>query len=235
MGSKNRIVRDILPIILRERKEGQWFVDMFCGGCHVVQNVQGRRIANDNNEYLIALWKGLQENKERPRHIPKDLYLRAREAWKNKDNSEFDDFMLGWIGWMASFNGKFYNGGYSGHDVGVTHRNYIDEQIRNTESQIESLKDVQFFSRDYAQFEFTEPCLIYCDIPYKDTTQYATSKNFNHDEFWEWCRQMKLNGHTIFVSEYQAPDDFRCVWEKEIINSLSSTKTHKPIEKLFTI
>lgn len=35
MGSKNRIANEIIPIMLKERKENQWFVDMFCGGCEV--------------------------------------------------------------------------------------------------------------------------------------------------------------------------------------------------------
>jgi DNA adenine methylase len=77
--------------------------------------------------------------------------------------------------------------------------------------------------------------LIYCDIPYKDTKQYATSKDFDYDKFFDWCRGMSKEGHSIFVSEYQAPPDFKCVWEKELTNSMNQTKTYKPIEKLFTL
>ena len=185
MGSKNRIANEIIPIMLKERKENQWFVDMFCGGCHIIQNIDGKRIANDNNKYLIAMWKGLQENRERPKTISKELYSKARTEYNKGTNTEFDDFLIGWIGWMGSYNGRFFDGGYSGHDVGKTHRNYIDEQIRNTESQINDLKEVKFFSKDYKDFEFKESCLIYCDIPYKDTKQYATSKDFNHDNFFK--------------------------------------------------
>lgn len=235
MGSKNRIANEIIPIMLKERKENQWFVDMFCGGCHIIQNIDGKRIANDNNKYLIAMWKGLLENRERPKTISKELYSKARTEYNKGTNIEFDDFLIGWIGWMASYNGRFFDGGYSGHDVGKTHRNYIDEQIRNTESQINDLKGVKFFSKDYKDFEFKESCLIYCDIPYKDTKQYATSKDFNHDIFFKWCREMSIQGHTVFVSEYQAPNDFECVWAKEITNSMNQTKTYKPIEKLFVL
>ena len=235
MGSKNRIVNDILPIILKQRKQNQWFVDMFCGGCHVIQYVDGKKIANDKNKYLIAMWKGLQENRNRPKIIEKELYSRARTEYNNGINIDFDDFMIGWIGWMASYNGRFFDGGYSGHDVTTSHRDYISEQIRNTEEQIKYLTDVKFFSKEYFEFEFKEPCLIYCDIPYKDTKQYATSRDFNYDKFFDWCRKMAKNGHTMFVSEYQAPDDFICVWEKEITNSMNQKKTYKPIERLFTI
>lgn len=233
MGSKNRIAKEIIPIMNEYRKENQWFIDMFCGGCHIIENITGRRIANDKNKYLIAMWKGLLEDREKPLVISKELYSKARDEYNKSTNITFDDFMIGWIGWMASYNGRFFDGGYSGHDVGKTHRNYIDEQIRNTLSQIEKLKGVNFFSTDYIKFNFKEPCLIYCDIPYKDTKQYATSKDFHHDTFFDWCRNKSKLGHTIFISEYQAPEDFKCLWQKEVTNSMNQTKTYNPIEKLF--
>lgn len=58
LGGKTRIAKEILPIILADRKEGQYFVEPFCGGCNVTANVSGNRIANDYNEYLIAMFRG---------------------------------------------------------------------------------------------------------------------------------------------------------------------------------
>lgn len=195
----------------------------------MVEIAPGVRIANDKNKYLIAMWKGLQEHRERPYVITKELYARAREEYKRDVNVEFDDFTIGWIGWMASFNGRFFDGGYSGHNVNG--RDYISEQIRNVEKQLPYLQDVSFFSRDYKDFTFKEPCLIYCDIPYANTKQYT--EVFNHAEFFVWARTTSAQGHTVFVSEYTAPEDFTCVWSKQVTNSLNQTKTYKPIERLF--
>lgn len=36
LGGKIRIAKEILPIILADRKEGQYFVEPFCGGCNVI-------------------------------------------------------------------------------------------------------------------------------------------------------------------------------------------------------
>jgi len=235
MGSKNRISNLILPIILKDRKDDQYYVEPFVGGCNMIDKVNGNRIGSDKNKYLIAMWKGLQDNRERPHHIPKDLYSLARNEYNNKTNNEFDDFMIGWMGWMGSFNGRFFDGGYSGHEAGKTKRDYINEQIRNTESQIENIKSVEFRSCSYDELEIPDNSIIYCDIPYKDTKQYASSKDFNHDKFWDWCRDMSKNGHKVFISEYQAPNDFKCVWEKEVTNSMNTSKTYKPTERLFTI
>ena len=139
--------------------------------------------------------------------------------------------MIGWIGWMASFNGRFFDGGYSGKASG---RDYVVEQIRNTEKQIGKIKDIIFRSCSYDELEIPHNSIIYCDIPYKDTKQYATSKDFDHDKFWEWCREMSRMGHRVFISEYQSPPDFECVWSKEVTNSMNTTITYKPTERLFT-
>ena len=230
MGSKNRIANEILPIILKDRKENQWYVEPFCGGLGTMDKVSGNRIANDKNKYLIAMWKGLQEDRKRYYEIPKDLYDKARTEFNNGTNEEFDDFQIGWIGWMASFNGRFFDGGYNGN---YTKRNYTQESIDNIEKQISEIKGINFFSGDYFNLVIPDDSIVYCDIPYKNTKQYATSKNFDHDEFWEWCRLLSLKGHSVFISEYNAPDDFECVWSKEVNNSMNTTKTYKPIEKLF--
>jgi DNA adenine methylase len=81
---------------------------------------------------------------------------------------------------MGSFNGKFFDGGYSGK---TDKRDYVDEQIRNTLKQVEFLKDAIFLCNDYSYLDVPDNSIIYCDIPYKNTTQYATSKNFNYDNF----------------------------------------------------
>lgn len=47
---------------------------------------------------------------------------------------------------------------------------------------------------------------------------------------------MKKKWHKIFVSEYNAPEDFTCVWEKSVNSSLTkNTGEKQAIEKLFLI
>lgn len=239
MGSKARFRKDILPIILNDRKPNQWYVEPFAGGMNTIYEVAGNRIANDKNKHLISMWKGLLANRERPTEISKELYNRARTEYNNGTNIEFDDFMIGWIGWMGSANGRFYDGGYSGKSntkVG-TIRDYIKEAISNIEKQVESMKGVVFSSCDYTELKIPNESIIYCDIPYQGTKQYSTSKEFNHSKFWEWCREKANEGHTVYVSEYNAPNDFECVWSKSAKSSLSANGkiggNKESIEKLF--
>jgi len=231
MGSKAKLVGDLTPILTHNR-ESRPFVDLFCGGCSIAQNVGGVVTANDNNKFLIAMFKGLQLNEERPHRIDRGLYDKARDEYRGRVKQTLSDFLIGWIGWMGSYNGRFFDGGYAGHNVNG--RDYISEQIRNTERQVVLIKDIEFTCLDYREFQFTSPSVIYCDIPYQGTKQYDSSKEFNHHTFWQWCRSKKDDGHTVYISEYTAPEDFHCIWSKQVTNSLGTFTTHKPIERLFT-
>jgi len=230
MGGKNRIAKEILPIILKDRKENQWYVEPFAGGCNVIDKVKGNRLASDKSEYLMEMWYDLTQGHIFIEKIDKDRYDRARNEFYKGINEEFTVSEIGWIGFMASYNGRFFDGGYNGN---YKKRDYTRESIDNIYKQIESMKGVKFSFGDYNEIIIPDNSIIYCDIPYNGTKQYSTSKNFNYVEFWQWCRDMTIKGHKVFISEYNAPIDFECVWSKTVTNSMNTDKTYKPIEKLF--
>ena len=186
MGSKARIVHEILPIMLD--KEHDTFVDAFCGGCSVIENVPDtyRRIANDKNRYLIEMWKYLQNDGFVFNHISKTLYNFARDCYHGKNNF-FTEAGVGLIGFMASFNGRFFDGGYSGHNVVGKNgkaRDYIREQIENTMRDIPLLQGVEFYSGSYDELVIPDRSIVYCDLPYKATKKYDVSKNFDYERFY---------------------------------------------------
>ena len=78
--------------------------------------------------------------------------------------------------------------------------------------------------------------IIYCDIPYKETTKYNINI-FDYNKFYDWCIEKHKEGHKVFISEYDMPEDrFKCVWRKEITSSLTKdTGSKKGIEKLFIV
>ena len=74
--------------------------------------------------------------------------------------------------------------------------------------------------------------MVYCDPPYKGTGKYD-GKYFDHDAFYEWVRS---RDYPVYFSEYNAPDDFTCIWSKGIVRLMSggnSSGGNKAIEKLF--
>lgn len=231
MGSKARIAKHILPIILRDRTEGQFYVEPFCGGCNMIDKVRGNRIANDKNAYLIQMWRHLIKGWEPPMVIEKDFYYAVREAWKQKSEA-FPPELMGWVGFTASYGGTFFRG-YSGHACITTNgvRDYIGEGARNLQRQVDNLRGVCFLNRDYKDLVLLSKCIIYCDPPYRGTEGYQDA--VDHRDFWEWCRKKVKQGHKVFVSEYCAPDDFRCIWEMGVKTTLGAGKAKNAVEKLF--
>ena len=228
LGGKTRIAKEILPLILSDRKEGQYFVEPFCGGCNVTAKVSGNRIANDSNEYLIAMFEGLVSGEKYPEQISRELYNDVKSCFRS-GSDKYDLGFMGWVGFMASYRGKFF-GGYSGTTLSKGKPcDYVAQSIRSIMRQIPKLQGVEFRSGDYRNLQIPEESIIYCDPPYMNTKCYI--KGLSHEEFWQWCRERVYDGHKVYVSEYQAPEDFVEIWEKEIRNKIGNDK--KATEKLF--
>jgi DNA adenine methylase len=229
MGSKARIAKHILPIVLADRDKGQYYVEPFVGGANMIDKVAGDRIGADSNRYLIALWQALQSGWVPPK-ITKDEYITIRD---NKDNHE--DHLVGWVGIGCSYSGKWF-GGYAGEvQTKGGFRDYQSEAIRNVLKQVPKLDTVEFISSHYSDLIIPENSIIYCDPPYEGTTKYKD--DFDHTAFWNWCRGLVEAGSKVFVSEYNAAADFICVWEQHVVSSLSANGKHgsskSSVERLF--
>lgn len=231
MGSKARHAKDILPIILTDRQEGQWYIEPFVGGANVIDKVDGLRIGADFNPYVIALWQAVSDGWVPPDVVTEDEYAELRKVKRV-------DALTAYAGFSLSFGGKFF-GGYRRDVAGTTGciENMKTQSRRAKQSlmkQASSLNGVKFIHASYDKLEIPPNSIIYCDPPYAGTTGYATGA-FDHGEFWQWCRDKIAEGHKVFVSEYNAPDDWTCVWSKEVNNTLvKNTGAKKGIERLFT-
>jgi len=230
MGSKARFTKEILSIVLKNRKTDQWYVEPFAGGMNVVCEVQGKRIANDIHFYLIAMWRELVDG-----WTPKK-YTRAEHKQIRENKDKYPPHEVGWVGFNCSYSGTWF-GGFAGETktkIG-TIRDYQTEAIKNVLKQVPKLQGVVFQNKPYYELELPTNSIVYCDPPYKGTTKYAN--DFDHDLFWDWVRGIHKQGHTVFVSEYNAPDDFVCVWQKEAKSSLSANGkiggNKTSVEKLF--
>lgn len=91
--------------------------------------------------------------------------------------------------------------------------------------------DVSANSGDYAEVDVSESGVIYCDIPYHNTSKYS-SGSFDYERFYSWAESQK---NPVFISEYWMPEDrFKCVAEIEKTSSYSASSNNtKTVEKLF--
>ena len=216
MGSKARFAKEMLPIILNGRTIDQYYVEPFCGGMNMICEVKGNRIANDIHYHLIQMWRELVGGWI-PKKITKEEYSEVRT-----DQSKYPAYFVGWVGFNCSYSVKWF-GGFAGETntkIGTV-RDYQTEAINNVAKQVEKMKGVTFQNKPYYELELPPNSIVYCDPPYEGTSKYKVD-NFDHESFWQWCREMATKGHALFVSEYNAPTDFECVWQKEAKSSLSA-------------
>lgn len=225
IGGKQKIVKKILPIILRHRKADQWYVEPFAGGMNVICHVRGKRIANDSNPYLIAMWKELVAGWI-PDEIDKEEYFHIRE---NKES--YPKHIVGWAGFICSRNGQWFMG-YA--DRSKTYRDYQYERIENIMTQVPLMENVTFMDKDYTDLEIPPGSIIYCDPPYANSIKYKEN-HCSHTEFWDWVRVKSKEGHEIYISEYTAPEDFVCLWQQQKKNTLYYRKSKESTEQLFII
>lgn len=242
MGSKRRIADEILPIILKGRKPNQWFVEPFCGGCNITERVTGKRIANDIHPELIAMYKALQNGWLPPKRITEEEYKRIMAAGSPE--------LKGYAGFTHSF-GALYGGTYRRQGDGRAGLVLEGAQLKGAYSNIDyvgqrsfneittmfkNLVSVKFTQGTYYDLEIPKGSIVYCDPPYAGTSEYEVAK-FNSTNFFQWCRVQKEEGHTVFVSEYTAPEDFKCVWSREVKTHLNSHrgKAFSVTEKLYTL
>lgn len=227
MGSKNRFAKELLPIILKDRTKEQYYVEPFAGGMNLIDKVDGNRIANDVHTELIEMWKALVcENWQPPLTVSEEDYKNAKT-----NKTKISEALNGYIG-FNSYGGKWY-AGYRRDKQGK--RDYWKEHYNNIMKQVPKLNGVKFTNFSFTDLEIPKNSIIYCDPPYEGTTKY--NNKFDHILFWDWVRTKSKQGNKVYVSEYNAPSDFVCVWQKDAKSTFSANGvvggTKKSTERLF--
>ena len=226
MGSKRRISKYIVPIIQEYINENTTaYIEPFVGGGNIISKIECNiRIGSDISPPLIELLKHVRDHPEViPDNITEEEYNNVRT---NKD--QYPLWYVGLIGFNCTFGGKYW-GGYARaiQQNGETRNQSV---LRNLKKWCVNLQGIEFVCCDYKQYSDIENCVIYCDPPYLNTTVYENK--FDSLKFYDWVRAVSLR-NTVLVSEYQMPDDFRCIWQKDVTVNLDANNSKPRTEKLF--
>ena len=93
---------------------------------------------------------------------------------------------------------------------------------------------IEFYNTDYQAVPIPDNSVIYCDIPYADTSKYQRHKKteFNYERFYDWAYRQT---QPIFISEYWMPEDrFVCIAEIKRKETFSPNNNSKKVaEKIF--
>ena len=93
------------------------------------------------------------------------------------------------------------------------------EQLQQLD-RLERLEQLELTNKDYQQVEIKENSIIYCDIPYKGTTEYGNK--FSHNQFFDWADSQQ---NPVFISEYNVADDrFKLIKTFRHRSTFSDTK-----------
>ncbi len=103
MGSKARIAKHILPLILSTRKEGQWYVEPFVGGANTIDKVSGNRIGADVNHYLVSLLNALSTGWTPPKEVTRDFFFEVKA-----DKDSYPDELVAYLGYQLTFGCEWW-------------------------------------------------------------------------------------------------------------------------------
>lgn len=118
--------------------------------------------------------KRVQEGKPLLDEVSRDTYNLVREAWKNgTDKDKYEYWYVGNVGFLASYNGRWFDGGYAKPTSiktpnGNKIRDYYQESKRNLEKQAGDLSTVSLDCISYECYlktDYSGVC-FYLDPPY---------------------------------------------------------------------
>lgn len=224
LGGKARHGEEIARIIRSKRRPGQIIREPFVGAAWVTQYLYpGPIICSDNFYPLIQLHQAIQQGTwEPPDFISEEEYDKLHKQWKDGERNLWIDF----AGFACSWSGKWFGGYARG-----ANRNFCREAKQSLLQKHKRLKHVIFEHRNYKNI-VPQNEIIYCDPPYKNTLGFH-GEIFDHLTFWKTMRKWSQNNKVI-ISEYQAPDDFKSIWQAEHF-SIKGTDSKITTEKLFQL
>lgn len=241
-GSKAKLSSVINDIVCKNTNPNTLYIEPFGGGMNSFAYIdRPNKIACDINHYVIALWNNIQNglllNKDIAllmSSVSEDMYYDIKKDCINKTH-KYPDWLIGYVGFACS-NGSGWWNGYA-HFNPNKNENHIKEAFNGTLKHYNNFKHInnaKFIHCDYTSLIIPNDSFIYCDPPYANTKGYQKNNNFDSHAFFDWCRLQIHNGVKVLISEYDAPEDFVCIYAKNMQNAMNNgAKANTKTEKLF--
>lgn len=228
----------LVPIIQKYIDDNniKTYIEPMCGSCSIIEKIKcDERIASDVNDELIALLQYVKSDpllSIAPEDCTFEHYAEVREDRK-LSTGKYSKEYIALIGFSASFGGRYWSGGFGRDKTGK--RNIYKERIKNLKEDSELLHNIDIRCCDYKSYSDYQNCLFYIDPPYRGCKQYD-KQSINYNEFYDFLRKLSEN-NIVLVSEYNMPDDFKCIWQKErkVLQKSDRVIGEKAVEKLFIL
>ena len=227
-GAKTKIVKEMCKFILEycENRKYHKIIDCFCGSGSVSIEFHKQTdvpvFASDHFRCLIVTLLALQNGWVPPSSVTKKEF----EDLKTQEDNPLKSL----VHVFSSTSGCLFKNRQK-QKANIT----LSKISRTAHLKTALLQGIQIYECKYDSWETSENCLIYCDPPYISSkkTWPLNYKGFDHAKFWQWVRKMSRK-NIVIVSEYEAPDDFKVIWEKPV-NSFNWNHLYTRTEKLFEL
>ncbi len=180
-------------------------------------------IVSDVHEDLILLYLACVDGWDPPSEVSRELYEQLR--------NDKPSALRGFAGFGVSYRCKWF-GGYL-KDYPEDGHYYAKAAKKSLERVRPQLRRATIKNCSYTDCLPGTSAVVYCDPPYRGTTIYKATDEFDHDHFWTTVRSWSMNGAHVFVSEYTALEGWCSIWESEHLCTTEGAARSKRNEKLF--
>lgn len=211
LGGKFRQGKQIAKIVKNLIEPQQIYIEPFCGALSsalaVSKEVNNLLILSDANEALITMWQYAINGYEFPEYVSEETWRRYKKDQNPKDP------LTAFIGCGCSFAGWWFEA-YARRHKGNLNRNYAQSAKESISKKIEQLKKINYFlaCKDYREYKDVKGQFFYLDPPYKGRKQNRCMEKFNHEEFWNFVRELSKD-NCVIISEFEVPKDFIVLYE----------------------
>jgi len=228
IGGKFRIRKQLVDFLITNIQESNCFVEPFVGSANITLSLfddnlffaPKKIVINDFHTDLAMMWQAVYDGWEPPSIFTEEEY----EALRNAESSA----LRGFVGHGCSFGGIWFSKFAKTKDD----RNYClnaKNSILKVANILKGIESVEIYNLSYEEVPIPDGSVVYCDPPYIGTAKPGSGNDFDHEKFWQWARELSSRCQ-VFVSEYVAPEDFKCVLE---INVELDMNREKRVERLF--
>jgi len=231
IGGKMRQGKMIAKFVVPNLKGAKGYIEPFCGAMGsalaVAKELSDDPVKvylSDSNFGLINMWQKLMDGSfNPPDFISEEQYCKLKA-----DKTNVFDPLVTYAGFGVSFAGKYY-GGYArdNNPRNNNHHNHSLNCKKLTQRKIDALQNlqhpVQITCCSYDYYAKHQGFVFYLDPPYAGRTKQSKF-DFNHDDFWEFARNLSKN-NIVFVSEFVAPGDFVVVhsWGDTVVRHFTAS------------
>lgn len=219
MGGKvrlSRAIRDVILTSVPNAAQRGYFEPFLGGGSTFAALAPHFKTAHgsDAHEDLMLMWGAVRGGWVPPTEVSEDEYQNLKAAEPSA--------LRGFVGFGCSYAGKWFGGYARERD-----RNYARQSSNLVMKKSPAFRapHVVLAHHGYLDIDVVlQPGdVVYCDPPYSGKTGYKGTPKFDHEEFWNTARTWRELGVLVFVSEFQAPDDWTSIWTRGNPGSYTSS------------